>query len=223
MLFTIITVLTVLGLSFRLTSSRFMAKAPAAGEKTAGYFPWLWSGMKSLFNNKAFQKGQKIVSDWIKSYYPGWTKWIFLALAASLAYQAASGFLFAIFSPRGMFGIPLLAHVSLGGLFAVSLTLALIWRARAYRLDRQEAAAVESSALSVLKNPSRSLIRKFLFWIFAAAGLCLMVTALGSMVPLFSFDAQKAMIVVHRYSALVTLLTALAFLDIAFLPRSEAR
>jgi hypothetical protein len=43
------------------------------------------------------------------------------------------------------------------------------------------------------------------------------------MLPLFSFNAQKVMIVVHRYSALVTLLTALTFLDIAFLPRSEAR
>lgn len=223
MLFTIITVLAVLGLSYRLTSLRFRAKTPAAAKKGADYFRWLWSWMKSILKRETFLKSQRVVSGWIKNYYPGWTKWVFLALAASFVYQAASGLLFALFSPRGMFGIPLLVHVSLGGLFAVSLAFALLWRARDYRLDRQEAAALESSALSFLRNPSRSLIRKFLFWIFAAAGLCLMVTALGSMVPLFSFDAQKAMIVVHRYSALVTLLTALTFLDIAFLPRPQAR
>jgi hypothetical protein len=223
MLFTIITVLAVLGLSYRLTSLRFRAKSPAAGKKAAGYFPWLWSWMKSILKKEAFQKGKSVVSGWIKNYYPGWTKWIFLALAASFVYQAASGLLFAIFSPRGMFGVPLLVHVSLGGLFAVSLAFALIWRARAYRLDRQEAAAFESWACPVFKNLSKSLVRKFLFWLFAVAGLCLMVTALGSMVPLFSFNAQKTMIIVHRYCALLALLTALTFLDTAFLPQPQAK
>jgi len=223
MLFTIITVLAVLGLSYRLTSLRFRAKTPAAAKKGAGYFRWLWSWMKSILKRETFLKGQSVVSGWIKNYYPGWTKWIFLVLAASFVYQAASGLLFAVFSSRGMFGVPLLLHVSLGGLFAVSLAFALLWRARDYRLDRQEAASFESIAGPVFKNLSKSLVRKLLFWTFAAAGLCLMVTALGSMLPLFSFNAQKVMIVVHRYSALVTLLTALAFLDIAFLPRSQAR
>lgn len=223
MLFTIIAVLAVLGVSYRLTSMRFKAKPTVAGIRAAGYFPWLWSGMKSIFKKEAFQKGKSIVSDWIKNYYPGWTKWIFLALAASFVYQAASGLLFAVFSPRGMFGVPLLVHVSLGGLFAVSLAFALIWRARAYRLDRQEAEAFESWACPFFKNLSKSLVRKFLFWVFAAAGLCLMVTALGSMVPLFSFNAQKTMIIVHRYCALVALLAGLNFLDIAILPQPQAK
>jgi len=223
MLFTIITVLAVLGLSYRLTSLRFRAKSPAAGKKAAGYFPWLWSWMKSILKKEAFQKGKSVVSGWIKNYYPGWTKWIFLALAASFVYQAASGLLFAIFSPRGMFGVPLLVHVSLGGLFAVSLAFALIWRARAYRLDRQEAAAFENWACPVFKNLSKSLVRKFLFWLFAVAGLFLMITALGSMLPYFSFETQKTMIIVHRYCALVALLAGLNFLDIAILPQSQAK
>jgi hypothetical protein len=223
MLFTIITVLAVLGVSYRLTSMRFKAKSTAAGKKAAGYFPWLWSGMKSIFKKEAFQKGQRIVSDWIKNYYPGWTKWIFLALAASFVYQAASGLLFAVFSPRGMFGVPLLVHVSSGGLFAVSLAFTLIWRARAYRLDRHEAEAFGNMARPVFKRLSKSLVRKFLFWVFVVAGLCLMVTALGSMVPLFSFNAQKTMIVIHRYCALVALLTALTFLDMAFLSQPQAQ
>jgi hypothetical protein len=223
MLFTIITVLAVLGVSYRLTSMRFKAKSTAAGIRPAGYFPWLWSGMKSIFKKEAFQKGQRIVFDWIKNYYPGWTKWIFLALAASFVYQAASGLLFAVFSPRGMFGVPLLVHVSLGGLFAVSLAFTLIWRARAYRLDRQETVAFESLAFPVFKSLSKPLVRKFLFWLFAVAGLCLMVTALGSMVPLFSFNAQKTMIIVHRYCALVAFLAGLTFLDIAILPQPQAK
>jgi hypothetical protein len=219
MVFTIITVLAVLGVSYRLTSIRFKAKSPAAGKKAPGYFSWLWSRMRSLLKKETFRKGQNVVTDWIKNYYPGWTKWIFLTLAASFVYQAASGLLFAVFSPRGMFGVPLLLHVSLGGLFAVSLAFTLIWRARDYRLDRQEAAAFESMACPVFKNLSKSLVRKFLFWAFAAAGLCLMVTALGSMLPYFSFESQKAMIVVHRYCALVAFLASLNFLDIAILPQ----
>jgi hypothetical protein len=219
MVFTIITVLAVLGVSYRLTSIRFKAKSPAAGKKAPGYFSWLWSRMRSLLKKETFRKGQNVVTDWIKNYYPGWTKWIFLTLAASFVYQAASGLFFAVFSPRGMFGVPLLLHVSLGGLFAVSLAFTLIWRARDYRLDRQEAAAFESMACPVFKNLSKSLVRKFLFWAFAAAGLCLMVTALGSMLPYFSFESQKAMIVVHRYCALVAFLASLNFLDIAILPQ----
>jgi hypothetical protein len=223
MVFTIITVLAVLGVSYRLTSIRFKAKSPAAGKKAPGYFSWLWSRMRSLLKKETFRKGQNVVTDWIKNYYPGWTKWIFLTLAASFVYQAASGLLFAVFSPRGMFGVPLLLHVSLGGLFAVSLAFTLIWRARDYRLDRQEAAAFESMACPVFKNLSKSLVRKFLFWAFAAAGLCLMVTALGSMLPYFSFESQKAMIVVHRYCALVAFLAGLNFLDIAILPQLQAK
>ena len=39
----------------------------------------------------------------------------------SFLYLAASGFFFAIFIPRGLFGYPLVGHVMAGGLFAVCL------------------------------------------------------------------------------------------------------
>lgn len=222
MVFIFITVLSVLGLVFWLTNARFAAKPPAPGKK-ADYFSWLWAGIRGLFKKETFKKGQKALDSWINSYYPGWTKWIFWALAASFVYQAASGFLFAVFSPRGMFGILLLLHVSVGGLFAVSLAMTLILRARAYRLDQEEEATTLSFVRPPLKNISKSMLRKILFWLFAAAGLYLIATALGSMVPVFSFETQQAMIDVHRYSALIALLTASTFLDIAFLPQSQAK
>jgi hypothetical protein len=222
MAFIIITVLSVLGLGFWLTNARFAAKPPAPGKK-ADYFSWLWAGIRGIFKKETFIKGQKVLDSWVISYYPGWTKWIFWAFAASFVYQAASGFLFAVFSPRGMFGIPLLLHVSVGGLFAVSLAMTLILRARAYRLDQEEEATTQSFARPPLKNTSKYTLRKILFWLFAAAGLCLIATALGSMVPFFSFETQQAMIDVHRYGALIALLTASTFLDIAFLPQSQAK
>jgi hypothetical protein len=222
MVFIIITVLSVLGLVFWLTNARFAAKPPAPGKK-ADYLSWLWAGIRGLFKKETFKKGQKVLDNWINSYYPGWTKWIFWAFAASFVYQAASGFLFSVFSPRGMFGIPLLLHVSVGGLFAVSLAMMLILRARAYRLDQEEEAAIQSFARPPLKNISKYMLRKILFWLFAAAGLCLIATALGSMVPFFSFETQQAMIDVHRYGALIALLTASIFLDIAFLPQPRAK
>jgi hypothetical protein len=222
MVFTIITVLSILGLGFWLTNARFAAKPPAPGNKV-DYFSWLWAGIREISKKELFKKAQDILNNWIKSYYPGWTKWIFWAFAASFIYQAASGFLFAVFSPRGMFGIVLLAHVSVGGLFAVSLAMMLILRARAYRLDQEEEAATLGVAPWPLKNISKSMLRKILFWLFAVAGLGLIATALGSMVPVFSFETQQAMIDVHRYGALLALLTASTFLDITFLPRAPAK
>jgi hypothetical protein len=222
MVFIIITLLSVLGLVFWLTNARYAAKPPAPGKK-ADYFSWLWAGIRGLFKKEAFKKGQKFLDSWVNSYYPGWTKWIFWAFAASFVYQAASGFFFAVFSPRGMFGIPLLLHVSVGGLFAVSLAMMLILRARAYRLDQEEDSTTQSFAHPPLKNISKSLLRKILFWLFAAAGLCLIATALGSMVPVFSFETQQSMIDVHRYSALIALLTASIFLDIAYFPQPQAK
>jgi hypothetical protein len=54
---------------------------------------------------------------------------------------------------------------------------------------------------------------------FAAAGLCLTVTALASMLPYFHYRAQMPLLEFHRYGALAALLLVMAYFDFGMLPR----
>jgi hypothetical protein len=54
---------------------------------------------------------------------------------------------------------------------------------------------------------------------FAAAGLCLTVTALASMLPYFHYRAQMPILEFHRYGALAALLLVMAYFDFGMLPR----
>ena len=58
--------------------------------------------------------------------------------------------------------------------------------------------------------------------LIAILGFVLIVTALGSMLPVFTFDTQRALIVFHRYAALGIVLGAIVFIDISFVPPPRA-
>jgi hypothetical protein len=222
--FILITVLSVATVLFRLAFVRFKGTVSAGGKTSApysvaAYGKWLAGRMATTFSKETFDKGRNIYRAWIKDHYPGPLKWIFIGFGVSLAYLVASGFFFALFIGRGMFGLPLLGHVMLGGLFAASLALLLIWRGRAYRTDKDEATVFESFACPVFKNLSGTRLRNILFWTFAAFGLVQVATALGSMLPVFTFETQQAFVAVHRYGALALLLTAIVFIELAVIPR----
>jgi len=224
LLFILITVLSVAAVLVRLTFLRFK-RTGSAGDKTRApfsveaYGKWLTGRMMAAFSKEALDKGRDIYRVWIKDHYPGPLKWIFIGFGASLIYLVATGFFFALFIGRGMFGLPLLGHVMLGGLFAASLALVLILRGRAYRPDKDEAAVFESFACPIFKNLCGTRPSKILFWAFAAFGLVQVATALGSMLPVFTFETQRALVTIHRYSALALLLIAIAFIDLAVIPR----
>ncbi len=227
MLFTIITVLALAVVFVRQTWLRHAASNARAGNgpETAtwsGYGKWLGPRLKSTFTRTTCRTAWTVLSDWTRAYYPGWTKWIFAGFGLSLVYLAASGLFYAIFIPRGMSGFPLLGHMGFGGLFALTLAALLLWRGRAYVPDKGEAEVFEAFARPIFKNLSKSLLRKILFWALAFFGFVLIATALGSMLPLFVFDAQRAFIGVHRYAALALVLTAIVFIDITFVPSPKA-
>jgi hypothetical protein len=227
MLFTIITVLALAGVFVRQTWRRF-AQANARPEKISegttwsAYRKWLGSRLKSTFTRRTYRRSWAVLSDWTRAHYPGWTKWIFAGFGLSLAYLAASGLFYALFIPRGMSGFPLLGHMGFGGLFALTLAALLLWRGRAYVPDRCETEVFEAFACPIFKNLSKSLLRKILFWALAFFGFALIASALGSMLPLFVFDAQRAFIGVHRYAALGLVLTAVVFIDLTFVPPPNA-
>jgi hypothetical protein len=227
MLFIVITVLLLAGVLVRQTWLRFAAANARAGKSPeaapgAGYGKWLGSRTKAAFTKTTCRKAWAVLSDWAETHYPGWTKWIFAGFGLSLVYLAASGLFYAIFIPRGMSGLPLLGHMGFGGLFALTLAALLLWRGRAYVPDKGEAEVFEAFACPLFKNLSKSLLRKILFWALAFFGFVLIATALGSMLPLFVFDAQRAFIGVHRYAALGLVLTVIVFVDITFVPSPKA-
>jgi hypothetical protein len=201
MLFIAVTVLSVLGTLFGLAFLRFRA-----------------GGARALFDSGTPAKAPALYKTWVVRRYAGWRQWIFVALVASFGFCAATGFFFAIFVRRGMFGLPLLCHVLAGGLFAVSLAALLLLRAGAYRPD--DGPGVEKCDLCpVLKNVPMTYVLTGLFWAFAAAGFILVVTALLSMLPYLHFGAQIPLLEAHRYGALAALLAALVFFDFDILPR----
>ena len=223
-LFIVITAVSILGVLFRQTYLRFAAAAAAEGKAprpfpAKAYSVWLLGRARTVVSWESYKKAKIVLGAWTRDHYPDWLKWIFIGLGASLAYLAASGLFFAVFIPQGMFGYPLLGHVVAGGLFGLSLAATLLWRGRAYRFDKDEEAVFEGFACPVFKNLSKAFLRKILFWAFALFGVVQAATALGSMLPIFTYETQQAMIIVHRYSALAIVLTAIVFVDITFVPQ----
>jgi hypothetical protein len=223
-LFIVIAAVSILGVLFRQTYLRFETATAAEGKIQASsraktYIVWLGSQAKTIVSGESYKNAKVVLGDWTRDHYPGWLKWIFIGLGSNFAYLAASGLFFAVFIPRGMFGFPLLGHVMVGGLFALSLAATLLWRGRDYRLDKAEEAVFEGFSCPVFKNLSKAFLRKILFWAFALFGVVQAATALGSMLPIFTYETQQAMIVVHRYSALAIVLTAIVFVDITFVPQ----
>ena len=223
MLFTIVTVLALAVVFVRQTWLRYAASNARAGNGPGaatwpGYGKWLVPRTKSVFTKAAARTAWTVLSDWAKAHYPGWTKWIFAGFGASLAYLAGSGIFYAIFIHRGMSGFPLLGHMAFGGLFALTLAALLLWRGRAYVPDKREAEIFEAFACPIFRSLSKSTLRRIVFWAMALFGFLLIVSALGSMLPLFVFDAQRTFIGLHRYAALGLILTAIVFIDLTFVP-----
>ncbi len=142
-------------------------------------------------------------------------KWVFLVFYAGFLYLAASGFFFAFFIRRGLHGTPLLLHVITGGVFAVSFTLIILAKGKDYLLSPRrftlDIEALDPRSWSV----TVAMLQRTLFWLFAVAGLLLIITALLSMLPWLSTPGQRLVFNIHRYSALASVLAAIAFADLA--------
>lgn len=225
MLFRLATVLSLLAVAGRLSYLRFregvIRGGAQAGSLTLGaYFRWLGRHLASLTKPAGWQ-ALGTAFHYFSAFYPSaFLRVSFIGLASSLGYLALSGFAFALFSPRGLFGIPLLVHVMAGGIFAVSLAIIIIFRAKEYISMFGIFTSGQQSLRFLLETFSRPLRRSLLFWVFNVAGLVLIATALFSMLPYFPHETQLAVVAAHRWSALVSLLAGIAFLDAA-LPRKE--
>jgi len=226
MLFRIVSAVSLLCLAGRLTYLRFRHDTVLAGAQTgslswAAYFRWLGRGFAALFQPAGWQWLRATYAYCCTVYPPPLLKWVFVGLSASFIYLAASGFAFALFSSRGLFGIPLLFHVVAGGVFAVSLAADIIVRAKVYGSIIEVFTSGGRPMGYLLGLFSRQLRQSVLYWVFVISGLALVITALFSMLPYFSFRTQVGLVETHRWSALAAALAAMAFFD-SVLPRKEA-
>ena len=222
MFFRIFAFLVLAGCAFWLSYRRFQ-KSPAFCQTKAGrlslgcYAAWAGRALASVFASGG-RAAYKSAERRLALLYPDrLLRWVAIGLAASFAYLAVSGLLFAMFTTRGMFGVTLLFHVVAGGVFAACLATFAILRAKD-NVSGPESFVIDRFTLRKFpRSLPPELSRPVLFWIFVAAGLVLAVTALGSMLRFFSFDSQTGMIDVHRYAALAATLAAMGFFDSVFL------
>ena len=216
MIIRLITVASLLGTLVGLTLARYRGR-PADDRRTYG--KWLGAKSRAFFTAGTWKTSRKIRADWTAAHYPAWTKWILFALLASFLYQALAGIFFEVFIARGLFGLPLIGHMIGGGLFAASLAALLLWRGRAYRLDEDEPQLFDARLLPRPRAAAGAFLTKIVFWSFAAFGFVQVATAVGSMLPVFTFAAQETLLTIHRLSALGLIASAALFADRVFIPR----
>jgi hypothetical protein len=225
MVFRIIAALSITGLAGRLAYLRFREETILGGAQTgsfsrAAFFQWLGRNVKSLFTTSGWRSLRTFYHYYRSFHITPLMKAVFAGLAWSSLFLALTGIGFALFSPRGVFGVFLLLHVIAGGIFAVCLTADIVLRAKEYHFALEILALRRRSIRAFLTEFSTPLHRSLLFWGFALAGFILIATALLSMLPYFHLRAQLVLVETHRWTALAAVLIAMAFVD-AVLPRPQ--
>lgn len=204
---------TFLGLAFhRFWTTRAEARSTLIYAEIARmFFAWLLLRaveMRRKASPRAWWAYLKGLPLWRE---PVLEKWLFIAFYGSFLYLAASGFFFGIFIPRGLFGYPLVAHVMAGGLFAVCLTIIILFKGRNF-VSVPKPASLSLALLDPRKmGLTAARVKLWAFWLFAAAGVLLILSALLPMLPLLRTAGQSFMFEFHRYSALVSLAAAMVF------------
>ena len=228
MLFTIVTVFflaaTFLGIAFhRFWTSREEAKSTILyAEIVKKYFAWLalrTVQMSRRASPRAWWAYVKGLPLWRE---PVLERWLDIGFYGSFLYLAASGFFFGIFIPRGLFGYPLVGHVMAGALFAVCLTIIVLFKGRHF-ISAPNPASLSLALLDIRKmgiTPAR--VKLWAFWLFAAAGFLLTLSALLPMMPLLRTGGQRFMFEFHRYSAVVSAVAAMVFVSLELFERSRA-
>ena len=223
MIFGITSFLLIVVLNLRLTFGRYLSHLPEEkrkinSENFKGYIHWMVNWKKSFLKLERWDKCLDYLIAWGQKNYPGWTAWVFYGLVLSYTYLALSGFIFAWFVPRGLFGFPLLLHVAAGALFTICLTIILFFKARVYLPEKvAEQASKESNGFYcplLGKSWPRPYFQAVAFWVFVLAGFLLASSTLGSMLPYFNYPAQIFFFHLHRWSALASVLATFLAIDV---------
>jgi hypothetical protein len=217
MWFAIFTVLALVGAWLGLAFHRFWTAREEArstllyAEIVKRYLAWL--ALRTIQMSRQASPGAwwSFVKGLPLWRQPVLEKWLFIGFYGSFLYLAASGFFFGLFIPRGLFGLALVGHVTAGGLFAVSLTIIVLFKGRDF-LSAPRPASLSLTLLDPRKmGITAARVRLWAFWTFAAAGFFLILSALLPMLPLLRTAGQTFMFEFHRYCALASAVAAMVF------------
>ena len=199
-MFGAITILSLVGLLYWIWRT--------AGKTEGGesFLSWIIKRTSHLFISRTWTKTSGLYTAWRSKHYPGPLKWIFFGLTLGFGILVISGFLFSLLGLFRLRGIPLILHMGAGGLFAVTMAAMLWIRAGDYGVDRM--------ILSSKKQTYEWHI-PFVFWLFILSGFFLLATALAMMLPLFSNTSIRLSFNIHRYTALVSLLSSVYLIFLA--------
>ena len=217
MWFTIVALLSAIGVVAGLTFHRFWTTREEAratilyAEIFKKYAAWL--ALRTVQSTR--KASPKAWWGYVKAVLlcrlPVLEKWLFVCFYGSFAYLAASGFFFAIFVPRGLYGYPLIGHVMAGGLFAACLAAIVVFKGRNF-ISVPKPVNLSLALLDPRKmGITAARVKLAAFWLFVLAGFLLALTALVPMLPLLRTSGQKFMFEFHRYNALASLVAAMVF------------
>jgi len=223
MVFGIISILCILLVSLRLTFGRYVSRLSEgrrgiSAENIRAYAGWIYRWKISFLKNERWTKSFAYFFNWAQKNYPGWQVWVFYFMGVSYFYLAFSGFFFSWFVSRGLYGFPLLLHVACGAFFALSLTAVAFLKARFYlpgniKSETNSQTSGGFYCLLLKRSFPRIYLQVVAFWLFILAGFFLILSTLGSMLPYFNYPAQTLFFNLHRWSALVSVVSAILGID----------
>lgn len=228
MLFTTVAILAVGGTLLGLAFHRFRTTRPEARssllyvEILKKYLAWL--ALRTVqMSRRASPKAWRAYVEGLPLWrLPVPDKWLHVCFFGSFLYLAASGFFFAVFVPRGIYGYPLIGHVMAGGLFAACLAAVVVFKGRGY-ISAPRPISLSLTLLDPRKmGITAARVKLAAFWLFVLTGFLLTLTALLPMLPLLRTAGQKLMFDLHRYSALASLLAAVVFAGLELFERDRA-
>lgn len=114
---------------------------------------------------------------------------LWTAVCLMTVYMGVTG-LWAVVRGEPLTGYTLMAHVTLGPVFAACMALLVLLRAQQFVVITADYRA------------SRLLIRNLMFWLAALATLPVILSITVSMFDWFGTDAQRCWMMIHRYSSL---------------------
>jgi len=226
-MFPIITVVALAGLAAALSFHRFLIGRPEAdrsliyGDIVKGWLLWL-RGQARIATRKGAPGAW---AAWLRGLrvwrMPPIERIVFVVFYASFLTLASTGLVWAVFVPRGLYGFPLLAHVTAGGIFAVSLAVIVLLRGKDYLITTARF-GVEPRSLDPRNwGVTVPVLLRALFWFFVLAGFIEILTAVLPMLPLLHTPGQKLMLETHRYGALASTVVAILIADLSLLkPKS---
>ncbi len=183
----------ILGLIFALSYLRFRSLSGKdhinKHDNTRSYAAWLVHKTKLVFKNSTWVNIKKTYNSWKTNHYSGSKKWIFIGSTLSYLVLFISGFLFSALGLIRLQGVPLLIHVSFGGIFAACAAVTLLFRSGDYQFE---------------SSPFR--ISGF-FWLFVLSVFILILTALAMMLSFFSLLWIQTAFVFHRIFAIISVIS----------------